>query len=233
MGHFTYWGILAGSILFPLLLSFDKKVAYYRSWKFVFPGAAVMALFFIIWDAYFTYYGVWSFNDDYITGVRLFGLPVEEICFFIVIPFCCIFIYDCLVAYLPKDPLKKFEPYISIAVVVICVLLAVRHTGKAYTFYTNFFTVSYLLVLLLLRVTYLSRFYLAYLVSLLPFLIVNGLLTAIPVVLYNDNENLGVRIYTIPADDLVYGFLMILMSVSWYEFFKSRKKSAAGSMQTA
>lgn len=233
MEHLTYWAILAGSVLFPLLLSFDKKVAYYRSWKFVFPGAAVMALFFIVWDAYFTHYGVWSFNDAYIMGIRFLGLPIEEICFFIVIPFCCIFIYDCLIAYIPKDPIKKAEPYITMAILIVCVFLAVGHTGKAYTFYTNFFTVSYLSVLVLLRVNYLSRFYLAYVVSLIPFLVVNGLLTAIPVVLYNDNENLGVRIYTIPADDLVYGFLMILMSVSWYEFFKNRKKRSAGTIQPA
>jgi lycopene cyclase domain-containing protein len=233
MGPFTYWAILAGSVLFPLLLSFDKKVAYHLSWKYVLPGAAVMALFFIVWDAYFTHYGVWSFNDAYIMGIRFLGLPIEEICFFIVIPFCCIFIYDCLIAYLPNDPLKKFEKYITIAVLAVCVFLAIRHTGKAYTFYTNFFTVSYLSVLLFFRVNYLSRFYLAYLVSLIPFLIVNGLLTAIPVVLYNDNENLGVRIYTIPADDLVYGFLMILMSVSWYEFFKGRRKQVAGTIQPA
>lgn len=226
MGQYTYWAILAGSVIFPLLLSFDKKVAYYRNWRFVLQGAGMMAFFFIVWDAYFTHYGVWSFNDAYITGLRFVGLPIEEICFFLVIPFCCIFIYECLIAYIPRDPLKRAGPWLNAIVLLTCVVLGIRNTGHAYTFYTCFFTVLYLLILLLLKVGFMSRFYLAYLVSLLPFLIVNGLLTAIPVVLYNDNENLGVRIYTIPADDLIYGFLMILMSVSWYEFFKKRYRPA-------
>ena len=65
-----------------------------------------------------------------------------------------------------------------------------------------------------------------YFVTLIPFFIVNGLLTGsfIPeeVVYYNDAENLGIRLGTIPIEDAVYGLLMLLMNVTWYEYFKSR-----------
>jgi lycopene cyclase domain-containing protein len=63
----------------------------------------------------------------------------------------------------------------------------------------------------------------AYLIILIPFLIVNGLLTAIPVVLYNDNENLGIRLYTIPIEDIFYGMLLVMMNVVGYERFKLKK----------
>jgi lycopene cyclase domain-containing protein len=51
-------------------------------------------------------------------------------------------------------------------------------------------------------------------------LIVNGLLTALPVVIYNDLENIGVRIGSIPVEDFFYCFILLLMNISLYEYFQ-------------
>ncbi|MDP4130877.1 MAG: lycopene cyclase domain-containing protein, partial [Bacteroidota bacterium] len=66
-------------------------------------------------------------------------------------------------------------------------------------------------------------FLVSYVVILIPFLIVNGFLTAIPVVIYNDAENLGIRIYTIPFEDVFYGLLLTMMVVCLYERRLNRK----------
>ncbi|HMW27388.1 MAG TPA: lycopene cyclase domain-containing protein, partial [Ferruginibacter sp.] len=66
-------------------------------------------------------------------------------------------------------------------------------------------------------------FLVSYLVCLVPFLIVNGFLTALPVVRYNDVENLGIRIHTIPFEDSFYGMLLVLMNIVIYEKLKSRE----------
>jgi len=76
----------------PLLLSFDKKVAFYKSWKYLFPAILIMAVFFIAKDVIFAAYGIWSFNDDYLIGFRLLGLHIEEWLFFIVVPYARVFI---------------------------------------------------------------------------------------------------------------------------------------------
>ena len=99
---------MAVSIAGPLLLSFDKKVAYYRKWKYLFPALLFPALFFLVWDELKTRAGVWSFNDAYIIGVKLFSLPLEEVLFFFVVPFCCVFIYECIISYFPDVRNKKW-----------------------------------------------------------------------------------------------------------------------------
>lgn len=75
-----------------------------------------------------------------------------------------------------------------------------------------------------------GRFYFSYLFVLIPFFIVNGILTGSfidqEVVWYNNHENLGIRIGTIPADDLFYNMLMLLMVTSIYEGLKNRKKKS-------
>ena len=66
-----------------------------------------------------------------------------------------------------------------------------------------------------------ASFLVSYAICLIPFLIVNGFLTAIPVVQYNDAENLGIRIYTIPFEDAFYGMLLVLMNIVIYEKLKT------------
>ena len=68
-----------------------------------------------------------------------------------------------------------------------------------------------------------GKFYRAYLVSLIPFFIVNGILTSLPVVMYNDSENLGIRIFTIPIEDTMYSLLLLLMNIVLFEYFKNEK----------
>lgn len=76
-------------------------------------------------------------------------------------------------------------------------------------------------VWLKLRVRYLGRFYFAFAVLLIPFLLVDSILTGSfldePVVWYNNEENLGMRLGTIPLEDVVYAMLLFLVPVSIWE----------------
>lgn len=69
----------------------------------------------------------------------------------------------------------------------------------------------------------------AYLVSLLPFYIVNGILTAIPVVMYNSNENMGFRVGTIPFEDHFYSMSLILLNLIFFEHFRRKNINGAAS----
>ena len=85
-----------------LVLSFDRKVAFYKSIRFLLPAIVVVAIPFLIWDQIFTDRGVWGFNEDYLQGSYIGKLPIEEILFFFFIPYCCLFIYEVLIAYFPN-----------------------------------------------------------------------------------------------------------------------------------
>ena len=65
-----------------LVLSFDRKVAFYKNIRFLVPAIVAVAIPFLIWDQLFTEYGVWGFNEDYLQGVYIGKLPIEEVLFF-------------------------------------------------------------------------------------------------------------------------------------------------------
>ncbi|MFD2245670.1 lycopene cyclase domain-containing protein [Pontibacter ruber] len=212
------------TILFPLLLSFDRKVHFFKSWPYLFPAIAVNAAAFIFWDVQFTKAGVWGFNPEYLTGIYLFNLPLEEVLFFITVPYACVFIYDVLNAYITKDLLQPYAKAIALTLIVVLPLIAIFNVEKWYTSIT--FMLLALLHLLHLRyygTKYLGRFYLAYLVHLVPFLLVNGVLTYLPVVWYNNAYNLGLRIVSIPVEDTMYSMLMLLLTISVYEGLRQRQ----------
>lgn len=223
--QYTYFLILAASLAGPLALSFDKKVEFYKHWKYVFPAMIIPALLYIIWDVYFTRLGVWSFNEVYITGIKLKELPLEEILFFFVVPYCCVFIYACIRSYFPNLINQKAADWFMKILAALLLIGGIFYIDKYYTGWTFILTGAFILLLYLFRNFFkgfdAASFLVSYAICLIPFLIVNGFLTAIPVVLYNDTENLGIRIYTIPFEDAFYGMLLIFMNIVFYEKLKT------------
>ncbi|WP_157750510.1 lycopene cyclase domain-containing protein [Mucilaginibacter gotjawali] len=100
------------------------------------------------------------------------------------------------------------------------VILFSAHFYTVYTFASLailLFTAQYIL-----KVTWLSVFYITYLALLLPFFIVNGLLTGTglqaPVVWYNPAQIINLRMLTIPFEDIFYGMDLILLNMIIYTF---------------
>lgn len=52
--------------------------------------------------------------------------------------------------------------------------------------------------------------------------IVNGYLTFRPIVLYGDGFTLGVRLFTIPVEDYLYGFGLITASIIVWEHLRRK-----------
>ncbi len=221
--QYTYLIINIITMLFPVIQSFESKIKFYKNWKFVFPAIFITGAFFIIWDVFKTKYGVWSFNSDYLLGINIINLPLEEWLFFITVPFACVFVYEVMNFFIKKDIFGNIANKMSILIGALLLISAILNFDRSYTFVVFSFTGIFLLLHgIFLKYKWLGRFYVAYLVSLLPFLLVNGILTALPVVIYNNNENLGIRLYTIPIEDTIYSFLLLLMNITFYELFKKK-----------
>ncbi len=234
---YTYLLVNFGTLLFPLLFSFEKKVAYFKTWKFLFPSMLITAALFLTWDYFFTAKGIWGFNPDYVSGLYFLNLPVEEVLFFFIIPFSSIFIYMFLNRFWPDAGFfRKYARSITILILTVAIVLAIFNYNKAYTL----LNCSYAIVLLSLQLffvkgDYMGRFYRFYLVHLIPFFIVNSILTGTglqnPVVWYNNHENIGIRLGTIPAEDLLYSMSLMLMNISLFEYF--RQQSFKTKLQTS
>ncbi|MDZ7846430.1 MAG: lycopene cyclase domain-containing protein [Owenweeksia sp.] len=221
---YLYLLLMGVSLLVPLLRSFEKRVAFYRSFGPLFISIAIVGGLFIVWDIIFTHYGFWGFNARYVSGLYLANLPAGEWLFFIVIPFCCVFIYRVMNYFFPGEP---WNPVITRNIGNFLIGFS---AALAITFYQHWYTLLtfgflFLLIVLHSRIwhtPWLAQFYRAYLVILVPFFMVNGILTGFgleeEVVWYNEMEMTGTRIATVPFEDAFYGMVLILGVISIYEY---------------
>lgn len=224
-----YLILLVSTISIPLLLSFDKKLQFYKQWKYLLPSILIVAAVYILFDIYFTKLGVWGFNPLHHSNILIFNLPIEEWLFFILVPYASIFLHEAVVLYFPQLKLsQKTTNILTISLIIVFVLLGLIYISRMYTFYISGLMVITLLFSLLDQSEVIRRFYITFILILVPFIAVNGILTGsgIPeeVVWYNNTENLGIRFLTIPIEDAGYGFSLILLSLMLKEKLRSYKK---------
>ncbi len=216
--QYLYLLLNLGALSIPFLFSFHPKLKFYNYWKSLFIGIIISMLIFIPWDIIFTAKGIWGFNADYFLGKMLFQLPLEEWLFFICIPYACVFTHFALLYYFPNMKLSEStSKKVSYLLIIFFLILSIFNYSKWYTL-INFLLASLLILLAMIKnLKLLSEFYLTFLVMLIPFFIVNGILTGSfienEVVWYNNAENLGVRLFTIPIEDTIYAFSLILLNL--------------------
>ena len=228
---YTYLALNILTLAYPIAQSFERRITLYKKWYALLPAIAATGTFFIVWDIAFTDMEIWGFNDRYLTGVQIANLPLEEWLFFLTVPYACVFVYDVVNYFIPRDIFGPARKVIGGVLMLGSLVMAVVFVDRWYTF-TAFGFLALLLGinLFLLRSKWLGRFFLAYLFCLIPFMLVNGVLTGSwiegEVVWYNNFENLGIRIGTIPFEDVFYGMGLILMNVTIYEVIRGRKAAA-------
>ena len=228
MQNYYYIALDICSFLIPFLFSFEKKwMNFIRFWKPFFSAIILVGLFFIIWDIYFAFENVWGFNNEYLIGIWWFKLPLEEWLFFLLIPYASNFIHYSLEYFFPKLELSKnITQSITIVLFVMSLGVFTWNLDKIYTAASFGLFALLMLFQMLFQWKYARRFYLSFIVIYIPFFFVNSALTGSysdnPVVFYNDAENLGIRIGTMPLEDSFYCFSMLYGSVLVFEFLRKK-----------
>ena len=223
---YTYLLVDALCILFPLACSFHPKIQFHKQWRFFALPCIVTAIFFLVWDALFTSAGIWSFNPRYTVGLFLAGLPLEEYLFFFCIPYACVFTYYCVSQFLQLSRFQTAARSTTYVLAAVLLVVALLYPARLYTSLTFLFLAALLYFSIRRKASFLPSFYVAFAIILLPFFISNGILTGTglpePVVIYNNNYNLGIRLFTIPVEDTFYGMLLMLINVTGFDYLHRR-----------
>lgn len=230
-----YLAINLLTLAVPLAFSFESRIRWSRDFGPLLAAIATVALPFLVWDAWFAARGIWGFNPAYLLGPAIAGLPLEEILFFACIPFASLFIVRNVEIRVPtgwgRGPARVAAGLGALA----AALVALRFGDRPYTAMTFGLLAPSLALAAWRAPGWLGTFAVGWLIVLLPFLLVNGLLTAGlhaidagPIVWYDDTYNLGLRLGTIPVEDAFYGLLLLGWSWALYARWRAPREPATG-----
>lgn len=92
--HTEYLLVLGAILCFPLLLSIVMRLSIYTHWRSLLKAMGIVCGAYWTWDVLVTARGHWSFNPDYVLGLNILGMPLEEWLFFVVLAFVSVFTYE-------------------------------------------------------------------------------------------------------------------------------------------
>lgn len=91
---YQYLILMAACIAITLPLEFVLRARVYRRPVRLLLAMLPMLIIFVAWDILGIVREHWTYNPQFITGINLGVMPLEELVFFLVIPLCGLLTYE-------------------------------------------------------------------------------------------------------------------------------------------
>lgn len=208
------------AVLTGILLLHKEKLRVH--WRSLVVAYLLVSLPFIAWDILATKAGHWGFNPAYVTGIRLFGIPIEEMLFFFAVPFVCLSVYLVCKKYVRGEMALANKILLSSFGLLATIMIILSVGGKYTTIVAVALLISAVVGGVFSRVSNRKAFWLAMLLNFGLFFLANTFLTALPIVTYSVSAITGIRIGTIPIEDFAYNFALLALFLTVYDIENSK-----------
>lgn len=93
--RWQYLALMAGCLLITLPLELVFRAGVYRRWRRALRAILPVVAVFVVWDIVGIVLEHWWYSPVYTTGILLpLRVPLEELVFFFVIPWCALLTYE-------------------------------------------------------------------------------------------------------------------------------------------
>jgi lycopene cyclase domain-containing protein len=183
----------------------------------------IAAIPFLIWDFVVTNRH-WFFTEKYTLGIRIFSLPIEEIMFFFTVPFACLFTWQMVKKFSKSSKFTETNKSKNLIVTLVLILILAGSFismiyKKEYTAISLLFISASILIdnKFGANIFTTKTFWIYFGFVSFFTLIFNGFLTWRPIVTYDDIYQLRFRIFTIPIEDFLFGYALMIFTTTIFE----------------
>ncbi len=212
----------------PLFFGSLKRFFFLNYFKEAVISIIISAIPFLIWDAAVTNRH-WFFAEEYTLGIRIVGLPFEEILFFLTVPYACLFTWQMVKKYFnpinhnnnSKEIVKYLNDKIVFTIISFFLIISIVaiFIGKEYTSLSSLlFALSIIFDKYFGANIFSTNRFVVYFIFVSVFTVIfNGYLTWRPIVTYDEIYQIGFRIFTIPIEDFFFGYALLIFNTSIFE----------------
>jgi lycopene cyclase domain-containing protein len=224
MEKYTFLFIDVLVFLVPMLLMLDKRFESKKTFNQLLPALVLMAVLFTVWDMVFSHLLIRTFNPSHVIGFYFLGIPFEEYLLFLLSPFAVTVMYEYMSNIVPEKMRQQNGNSFAMILAVIFLFLAMAFRQFPYTFYTCLFS-SLLLQfnVYFLKSEFLGRYFFVFAVALVPAMLIHAVLTSHPVIQYSNAGISGIKIGTIPFEDIALLMLQTLLVLTIFDGYKRGK----------
>lgn len=223
--HYIYLVALALLFLIFLIFGLNRKLAIRQGIKYIIPSVVISGAIFLMFEFRFVEFNIWKYNPDYLSGIFLFRIPLEEWLVYIVLPLTGYLVYELVHAVVYKTGNPNY--YVVLSLILLVVFIVTTYTCRKLTYtFVIFLLLSVYFGYIVFRgqlKPHYGFFYISFLFSLVPFFFLNAFIVGLPVILYNPHYISGVSVIKIPLENIAGFFLLFLMNISIYEYLMEKR----------
>lgn len=214
------------ALLIPVLFSIWKKTFREINWLALIVAILCSGTFFVLRNYYLIHIGVKVYNPEHLIGSYIFGMPIEDILFFVTVPYAFIFIYRWTTKYFKHLEIQQFTYVFSLILTLTSILLSVVYYDHIYTFLTvSVLAIFNGVVYFGYTPKWYSKFLIAFFLVTLHYILIDGIITLSvenKIVFHAEDSVIGLYFFSIPIEDLLGFFLLFLMVTTCYEVFQKK-----------
>jgi len=211
--------VLAGVTMF---LFVKKSIVFITELKYMLPAIIFSGAVFIMLNIRLVNSGIIHFNTNYLLGKYIFNLPIEEWLFLLIISFFAFSVYILVSVKFADFEKSNLFYVLSIVLLLGFGFVAWSSRQKLVPFFIFFLLVIYFGYTLFRNrfKIHLTKFYISYLIVVIPFFLIKIVLNTLPVILYNNEFILGIRLLNMPVEEFGNLFLLMLINITIFEYLR-------------
>jgi lycopene cyclase domain-containing protein len=223
----NYWYslVLLVMAVITMFLFVKKTIVFFTELKYMIPAILFSGAIFILFNYRLLETGIISFNSSFLAGKYLFKLPVEEWLFLLIISFFSFSVYILISVLFPNFERPNLFLVISVVLLLGFGFGAWHFRQKLIPFFIFFLLTIYFGYTLIRNrfKMHLTKFYISYAIAVIPFFLIKGLLHSLPVIFFNSDYTLGIRLLNVPVEEFAYFFLLMLINITIFEYLRDHR----------